>query len=110
MDCREEFLAATENALRLGMGRSEFTILRPLIGMGKDDIIKVGLGIGAPLRLTWSCYKGGDVPCGKCDSCILRANGFATAGVQDPAIASGITLSQIKAIAYEPGAEVTREE
>jgi 7-cyano-7-deazaguanine synthase len=59
----------------------------PIITMSKADIVRYGNDIGAPLELTWSCYAGLDRPCGACDSCELRAAGFAAAGILDPALA-----------------------
>ncbi|MEY2399683.1 MAG: 7-cyano-7-deazaguanine synthase, partial [Actinomycetota bacterium] len=58
----------------------------PLIDLSKADIVRLGLELGAPLDLTWSCYRGGAEPCGTCDSCALRAKGFAEADVVDPAL------------------------
>ena len=52
--------------------------------MTKAEIVALATRLGAPLEHTWSCYLGGDAPCGACDSCILRAKGFAEAGVPDP--------------------------
>jgi len=85
-DCREEFLAATEVATRHALDNPNFTILRPLITLGKTDIVRMGLRNGAPIELTWSCYEGGEKPCGKCDSCILRAHAFMELGIPDPAL------------------------
>ncbi|MDD1652876.1 MAG: 7-cyano-7-deazaguanine synthase, partial [Methanomicrobiales archaeon] len=56
----------------------------PVLHMTKAQIVKLGVELGAPLEDTWSCYEGGDVPCGACDSCLLRAKGFAGAGIRDP--------------------------
>ena len=61
-------------------------IQTPIILKTKAEIVKLAMELKAPLEFTWSCYEGGDVPCGKCDSCILRAKGFAEAGYQDPLI------------------------
>ena len=58
----------------------------PIIHMSKSEIVNMGIKLGAPLEFTWSCYHGGPVPCGKCDSCLLRAKGFRDAGVLDPAL------------------------
>ncbi|MBI5630293.1 MAG: 7-cyano-7-deazaguanine synthase QueC [Elusimicrobia bacterium] len=89
-DCRPRYLAAFEKAARLGSrsgsaGR-EFEVLAPLIRLDKKGIIKLALKVNAPLALTWSCYRGGQRPCGKCDSCKLRAKGFYEVGVADPAL------------------------
>jgi len=59
-------------------------IVTPVIGMRKREIIQRGLDLGAPLDRTWSCYQFEDEACGSCDSCRLRLNAFAEAGVTDP--------------------------
>jgi 7-cyano-7-deazaguanine synthase len=58
-----------------------------LIEMTKAQIIRLGLRLGVPYELTWSCYVGGRRPCGSCDSCRFRAKGFRQAGIDDPALA-----------------------
>ena len=84
-DCRREFFAAFEAAVRAGTKPgSDIAIVTPVIRMKKSDIVGVGLGLGAPLHLTWSCYRREDVACGVCDSCALRLRGFRQAGVEDP--------------------------
>ncbi|HET9442715.1 MAG TPA: 7-cyano-7-deazaguanine synthase QueC [Acidimicrobiales bacterium] len=89
-DCRPEFIAsfrATATlALKRGTEGRPVEVLTPLIDLSKRDIVSLGLSLEAPLELTWSCYRGGDRPCGTCDSCALRARGFAAAGVRDPAL------------------------
>jgi len=113
-DCRSEFLRAYEEMANLAMkasveGRIRFRIHAPLINMTKSQIIKRGLELGVDFSHTWSCYdpqdrnalslmngelKKGDhaphimhhnlVPCGRCDSCLLREKGFREAGIEDP--------------------------
>jgi 7-cyano-7-deazaguanine synthase len=61
-------------------------IRTPLIECTKSEIVLMGVDLGAPLALTWSCYQGGELPCGVCDACRLRSLGFAKAGVIDPAL------------------------
>lgn len=90
-DCRPEFYHAIEETLRLGskLGTAYGVPMRieaPIIEMSKADIIRYAAELGAPLEHTWSCYAGGESPCGTCDSCQLRAAGFAAAGIEDPAI------------------------
>jgi len=90
-DCRPEFYEALEEVLRLGskLGSAYGVRMRveaPIIAKTKPEIVRFGLDLGAPLALTWSCYAGGERPCGDCDSCELRAAGFAGAGVPDPAL------------------------
>jgi 7-cyano-7-deazaguanine synthase len=90
-DCRPEFYHAAAETLRLGskLGTEHGVPIRiatPLIALSKAEIVALGLRIGAPLRHTWSCYGAGPAPCGRCDSCLLRAKGFAEAGVADPAL------------------------
>ena len=89
-DCRPEFYAAAAETLRLGskLGTQygvAFRIETPLIDKSKAEIVRLALWANAPLAETWSCYEGGDEPCGRCDSCLLRAKGFAEAGIADPA-------------------------
>ena len=88
-DCRPEFYEAMKGALALGSKIwSEYQIPieveTPIIDLSKAEIVALGMKLEAPLEYTWSCYEGGSTPCGACDSCILRARGFAEAGVPDP--------------------------
>lgn len=82
-DCREGFLAAAEQTLRLATER-EFHILRPLIADDKPAIVRRALALGAPIGLTWTCYLGGEQACGTCDACQLRVDAFQRVGVVDP--------------------------
>ena len=84
-DCRPEFFEAFEKVINAGT-RPE-TIIKietPVINFSKSEIVKKGIELGAPLHLTWSCYKNEDEACGECDSCALRLRGFQQAGVEDP--------------------------
>jgi 7-cyano-7-deazaguanine synthase len=92
-DCRPEFYDSLVEVLRLGskLGSAygvRMAIEAPIIHMSKAEIARYGTELGAPLELTWSCYLGGERPCGACDSCLLRAAGFAEAGLPDPALAA----------------------
>ncbi len=89
-DCRPEFYDEIAQVLRLGskVGTAYNVPMRieaPIIAMTKADIVRYAVELGAPIELTWSCYAGDEVPCGTCDSCVLRANGFRDAGMADPA-------------------------
>jgi 7-cyano-7-deazaguanine synthase len=87
-DCRKEYLEAFDKVIRLGTKagtEGRLALKYPLISLKKSGIIKLGQKFKAPFRLTWSCYNGGPKPCGKCDSCVLRAKGFKDAGIKDPA-------------------------
>ncbi|HTY08742.1 MAG TPA: 7-cyano-7-deazaguanine synthase QueC [Candidatus Edwardsbacteria bacterium] len=89
-DCRPDYIRAMAKAFKLGTktgreGRA-IKIVAPLVKMSKSRIIKLGMKLGVPYELTWSCYRGGAKPCGRCDSCLLRAKGFAGAGLPDPAL------------------------
>ncbi len=90
-DCRPEFVAAFQKAAALGLKRGvegrPLEFRTPLISRAKAEIVRRGVELGAPLELTWSCYRGQTAPCGSCDSCVLRAKGFSEAGVADPALA-----------------------
>lgn len=89
-DCRPEFIRAFEHmadlATRAGVeGRQRLRIHTPLIQLSKAEIIRLGLQLGVDFSLTHSCYDPvGTLPCGHCDSCLLRRAGFAAAGVPDP--------------------------
>ncbi|MBI4655709.1 MAG: 7-cyano-7-deazaguanine synthase QueC [Elusimicrobia bacterium] len=89
-DCRPEFYKALEKSVssgtKAGISGKKISILTPIIFMSKKDIIKLAVRLKAPLELTWSCYRGGTYPCGRCDSCKLRAKGFEEAGIPDPAL------------------------
>jgi len=91
-DCRPEYLRAFERvaalATRAGVEGGRLRILAPLIDMSKADIIRRGLSLGVDYGLTLSCYDPSrdGRPCGRCDSCRLRAKGFAEAGASDPAL------------------------
>lgn len=88
-DCTPAFYRAAADALCLGTKRGitqGIEVLAPLMKLSKADIIRLGVRLGVPFELTWSCYAGGDKPCGHCDSCKLRARGFEEAGVRDTAL------------------------
>lgn len=89
-DCRPEFISAFESlasvATRAGVEGARFRVLTPLAALTKAEIIGRGLALGLDYRLTHSCYDPAPDgrPCGRCDSCLLRAKGFSEAGVPDP--------------------------
>jgi len=83
-DCRPEFYAAFNEAVRTGTKEGTIRIETPLIALRKSEIVRLGLELGAPFHLTWSCYRREDQACGTCDSCVLRMRAFAAAGASDP--------------------------
>ena len=84
-DCRRSFFDAFEKVTDAGTKpTTNIKIITPLITLTKKEIVEKGISLNAPLHLTWSCYKNEDIPCGKCDSCALRARGFLQAGFKDP--------------------------
>jgi len=84
-DCRKGYFDAYNKLIRLGTRpETDISIETPLIDLSKEEVVRRGLELKAPLHLTWSCYKNEDVACGRCDSCILRLKGFRLAGVPDP--------------------------
>jgi 7-cyano-7-deazaguanine synthase len=84
-DCRPEYYRVFQELIRVGTKpETEIELATPVIRMKKSEIIRRGRELGAPLRLTWSCYQGEELACGKCDSCLLRLRAFAEAGIADP--------------------------
>lgn len=84
-DCSPVFNDAMNQAIFEGSGH-QLKVEAPFVNMTKAEVVKMGLELNAPYELTWSCYEGKDVPCGKCGTCIDRAAAFAANGVSDPAI------------------------
>lgn len=80
-DCRPCYYQAFQRVIKEGTKAKKIKIVTPLINKTKAEIIKLGIKLGAPLDLTWSCYQGARKPCGVCDSCQLRQKGFLEAGL-----------------------------
>jgi 7-cyano-7-deazaguanine synthase len=83
-DCRPAYYEAFNAVIKAGTKEGNIQICTPLIGMRKSEIVTLGLELGAPLDLTWSCYSREDRACGVCDSCVLRLRAFRDAGAEDP--------------------------
>lgn len=84
-DCRPEYYRVFQELIRVGTRpETNIEIVTPVIALKKNQIIRKGIELRAPLHLTWSCYQGDDLACGACDSCLLRLRAFAEAGVPDP--------------------------
>lgn len=84
-DCSDEFNKAINEAIYLGSGK-QLKVVAPFINKTKAGVVKMGLDLKVPYEYTWSCYEGGDTPCGKCGTCIDRSEAFRLNGVKDPAI------------------------
>lgn len=84
-DCSQEFTDAMEKAISIGT-YDKVHVKAPLVNLNKAGVVKRGLELGAPYKYTWSCYEGGDKPCGTCGTCIDRAAAFEANGVKDPAL------------------------
>jgi 7-cyano-7-deazaguanine synthase len=89
-DCRGDYIDAMRSVFRLGTKKGRegdpIEIITPLIDLKKTEIIQLGNRLGVPWQQTWSCYSGDQVPCGTCDSCLLRLAAFAELGLVDPAM------------------------
>lgn len=83
-DCRPAYYQAFNAVIRAGTREGKIEVVTPLIAMRKTEIVRLGLEIGAPFELTWSCYSHGDRACGVCESCVLRLRAFEAAGATDP--------------------------
>jgi 7-cyano-7-deazaguanine synthase len=84
-DCREPFMQAIADAMRLGT-YAGIQLLRPFISTDKAGIASLGQRLGVDYAMTWSCYKGGDIHCGTCGTCVERREAFLLAGVPDPTV------------------------
>jgi 7-cyano-7-deazaguanine synthase len=83
-DCRPAYYQAFNQVVRAGTKEGRIGIVTPLIAMRKSEIVRLGLELGAPFDLTWSCYSREDRACGVCDSCVLRLRAFEESGEADP--------------------------
>lgn len=84
-DCSAEFNESINRAIYLGSG-GQLTVIAPFIGMNKAQVVAEGLRLHVPYELTWSCYEGGEKPCGVCGTCRDRAEAFRANGIADPAL------------------------
>jgi len=83
-DCRPAYYDAFNELVRLGTKDGSIRVVTPLIAMKKSEIVRLGVEVGAPLHVSWSCYSGEREACGVCESCALRLRAFRHAGVVDP--------------------------
>jgi 7-cyano-7-deazaguanine synthase len=82
-DCRTEFADALDSAIRLADWR-EVSLYRPFVDHTKADVVTLGAELNVPFENTWSCYKGLDLHCGRCGTCVERREAFHIAEVSDP--------------------------
>lgn len=87
-DCSEVFNNAMSMAVYEGSGKA-LRVEAPFVSYTKKDIVKKGIELHVPYELTWSCYEGGNKPCGKCGTCIDRQKAFEANGIPDPALNHG---------------------
>ncbi len=83
-DCRPAYYEAFNRLIREGTKDGEIAVVTPLIRLKKSEIVKLGVELGAPLHVSWSCYSGETEACGMCESCVLRLRAFREAGATDP--------------------------
>jgi 7-cyano-7-deazaguanine synthase len=94
-DCRPAYYEAFNQVIRAGTKEGNIEIVTPLIALRKHQIVRLGLELGAPFDLTWSCYSGEERACGVCDSCVLRLRAFHEAGAPDPISYVGNTTAAV---------------
>jgi 7-cyano-7-deazaguanine synthase len=82
-DCRPEFNYQMTRAIEEA-SEGKVSLWTPFQRQDKEQILRVGLGLGVPYEKTWTCYEGEDRPCGKCGSCVERAESFEKVGIEDP--------------------------
>jgi 7-cyano-7-deazaguanine synthase len=83
-DCRPAYYDAFNQLIRMGTKEGEIRVETPLIAMRKKEIVRLGVELGAPFHVSWSCYSGETEACGVCESCVLRLRAFREAGAVDP--------------------------
>jgi 7-cyano-7-deazaguanine synthase len=83
-DCRPAYYDAFNQLIRMGTKDGEIRAVTPLIAMRKSEIVRLGVELGAPFHVSWSCYSGETEACGVCESCVLRLRAFREAGAVDP--------------------------
>ena len=83
-DCRPAYYKAFNQLIQAGTKEGDIRILTPLIHLKKSEIVRLGVELGAPFHVSWSCYSGQDAACGTCESCVLRLRAFREAGAADP--------------------------
>jgi 7-cyano-7-deazaguanine synthase len=83
-DCRPAYYDAFNRLIREGTKDGEIAVVTPLIRLKKAEIVRLGVELGAPLHVSWSCYSGETEACGMCESCVLRLRAFREAGATDP--------------------------
>jgi 7-cyano-7-deazaguanine synthase len=83
-DCRPAYYDAFNQLIRTGTKDGEIRVVTPLIAMRKSEIVRLGVELGAPFHVSWSCYSGETEACGVCESCVLRLRAFREAGAVDP--------------------------
>ena len=95
-DCRPAYYQAFNKVIQAGTKEGGIEIVTPLIALRKAEIVRLGLELGAPLDLTWSCYSREDRACGVCDSCVLRLRAFQEAGAVDPLLYASLKHASLK--------------
>ena len=83
-DCRPAYYEAFNRLIAEGTKEGEIRVETPLIAMRKSEIVRLGVEVGAPFHVSWSCYSGEAEACGVCESCVLRQRAFREAGIADP--------------------------
>src|SRR5271163_444088 len=83
-DCRPAYYDAFNQLIRMGTKDGKIQVATPLIAMRKSEIVRLGVELGAPFHVSWSCYSGETEACGVCESCVLRLRAFREAGAADP--------------------------
>ena len=106
-DCRPQFVFSLDGLVRVandGFIDENFQIIAPFLYISKSEIVKIGEGLHVPWDKTWSCYKGEEVACGVCGTCVERKEAFELAGVEDPTVYQDV-LDEEKKLKLKTGQE-----